>query len=357
MDLTNVKPVFSIILPLSAAAPSPTETVNSILSQTYKAFELLIVTDGTEIPELSYILQRAQGDKRIRLLSARSEGLRKSVQEHETISPVSAINTGIFAARGNYIFFADAGDVLLPQALQTIYDRAVGPRRPDSVVIGFLTSASDRTDLSFSYPAGFYSRETLEKGVFPYMVSDRRKKYYSASPYPALFNRVTSRKLLLRHYCREVRVTQETAHAYIHECLLYSESAYFISDPLYIRTVLPWGRSYAADYFTSNMHLINYLTERFSGDDIVSSQLPFLKAHLLLNALKNTAESPAPVGEKTEHLAREIRDTFALSDIDISALPPRPRFELSLLKGGHYRAVLTLAEVKTSMQGMKGKLE
>ena len=334
MDLTNVKPVFSIILPLSAAAPSPTETVNSILSQTYKAFELLIVTDGTEIPELSYILQRAQGDKRIRLLSARSEGLRKSVQEHETISPVSAI-----------------------QALQTIYDRAVGPRRPDSVVIGFLTSASDRTDLSFSYPAGFYSRETLEKGVFPYMVSDRRKKYYSASPYPALFNRVTSRKLLLRHYCREVRVTQETAHAYIHECLLYSESAYFISDPLYIRTVLPWGRSYAADYFTSNMHLINYLTERFSGDDIVSSQLPFLKAHLLLNALKNTAESPAPVGEKTEHLAREIRDTFALSDIDISALPPRPRFELSLLKGGHYRAVLTLAEVKISMQGMKGKLE
>ncbi|MEE3480807.1 MAG: glycosyltransferase family A protein [Lachnospiraceae bacterium] len=357
MDMTNANPTFSIILPLSADAPSPAETVTSVLRQTFKAFELLLVTDGSEIPGLSSVLEQTKDDSRVRALSARSEGLFKNRQIYDTVSPVAAINTGLFAARGDYILFAESGDVLLPQALQTIYSKAIGPRQPDTVVIGFLTSSSDRTDLSFTYPSGFYSRETLEKGVFPYMICDRRKKFYSASPYPAAFNRVISRKLLLRHYCREVRIFRQTAHSFIHECLFYSESAYFIGDPLYIRTLLPWGNSYAADYFTGNMHLMNYLTERLGNEPVLAEQLPFLKAQLLLEAVRNTANSPAPSGDKAEHMEREIRDTFALSDINISALPPGPRFELSLLKGGHYRTVLALAEMQNSLQSAKGKIE
>lgn len=357
MDMTNVKPVFSIILPLPAGAPSPTETVNSILSQTFRAFELLLVVDGQKEAGLTYVLQRAENDRRIRILSSRSESFSGLRTYDGPMSPAAAKNTGILAARGDYIIFMEPGDMLLPQALQTIYEKAVSPRRPDTAVISFLTTNSDRTDLSFSYPSGYYSRTTLEQGVFPYMIYDPRKKFYSACIYPAAFNRVTSRKILIRHCCREVRISHGDFHSFIHECLYYSESAYFIREPVYIRSVNPWGSPYDPSFCASNMHLMNYLEERLGNEPALKEQLPFLKAGLLLEAVRNEIKSPASPGEQAEHLEREIRDTFALSDINIKDLPQGPGHFLSLLKAGHYRTALALSRLQGAFKNMKGRME
>lgn len=72
-------------------------TVNNVLAQTYKDFELIVVDDGSSDNTSEWITQ--QPDPRIRLITQNNMGL------------AGASNTGIAAAQGEYITFMDADDL------------------------------------------------------------------------------------------------------------------------------------------------------------------------------------------------------------------------------------------------------
>lgn len=337
--MNNEKPVFSLILPLPAGAPSLAETIESVLRQTFRAFELIIVDDGPASATLSCALSAAQEDARVRVLSSESSRS-AALQGNEKVGPVSCRNAGLLTASGDYILYISAGDLLLPHALQTIFDRAVAPRHPDIVLFRLISAAAEEEVIGADYPAGYYSRKTLEKGVFPYMICDRRRKFFTPC-FPAdLHSRAISRRLLLRHYCREVRITCAEAHSFIHECMLYAGDAYLIDSPLYICSENPSEAAYDPDYFESNRCLMDYLNERIGDDAAIAPQLPLLKVRLLMDAVANAAKNPAGQKESVRHMARALRDTFALSGIESSTLPLLPRLFIALLKGGHYRMAM-----------------
>ncbi|MBD5216263.1 MAG: glycosyltransferase family 2 protein [Bacteroidales bacterium] len=95
----------SIIIPVYNAAPFLRECIDSVLAQTYTAWELILVDDASTDGSADICRQYAARDERVRLISAdRGE--------------VSATrNKGIDAARGRYIMFVDADDALTPDAL------------------------------------------------------------------------------------------------------------------------------------------------------------------------------------------------------------------------------------------------
>jgi glycosyltransferase involved in cell wall biosynthesis len=98
-------PVVSVIIPAYQAARHINETIDSVLRQTYGAFEIIVVNDGSpDTEELERVLA-AYGDRVIYLKQKNS-------------GPASARNTGIRAARGEYIAFLDSDDIYLPEHLQ-----------------------------------------------------------------------------------------------------------------------------------------------------------------------------------------------------------------------------------------------
>lgn len=328
---------------MPAGAPSLAETIESVLRQTFQDFELIIVDDGPASATLSYALSVAQADRRVRVLSSESSRS-AALQGNEKVGPVSCRNAGLLTAAGDYILYISAGDLLLPQALQTIFNRAVAPRHPDIVLFSLISTAAEEEVVAADYPAGYYNRETLEKGVFPYMICDRRKKFFTPC-FPAdLHSRAISRRLLLRHYCREVRISHAEACSFLHECMLYAEDAYLIDSPLYICSESSAEETYDPDYFESNRCLMDYLSERIGDNAVISTQLPLLKTRLLMDAVKNAAKNPAGREAAARHIAQGLRDTFALSGIDPSALPLLPRLFIRLLKGGHWRMAMWVAE-------------
>lgn len=95
----------SVIVPTYNRAHMVTETIDSILAQTFKDFELIVVdnesTDNTEEAIKSY------ADERIRYFKHRNNG-------------VVAVNRnyGIGKAQGQYIAFCDDDDLWLPEKLE-----------------------------------------------------------------------------------------------------------------------------------------------------------------------------------------------------------------------------------------------
>lgn len=80
------------------------QAIGSILNQTYKDFEFLIINDGSTDQSLKII--KSYKDKRIRIISRENKGL------------VYSLNEGIKLAKGHYIARQDSDDISLPHRLE-----------------------------------------------------------------------------------------------------------------------------------------------------------------------------------------------------------------------------------------------
>ena len=105
----NKIPLVSIITPCYNAASVISQTIDSVLNQSYTNWELLICddcsTDGTRAIIDEYVVK----DDRIHIYST----------PHNTGHPIMPRNISLANAKGDIIAFLDADDVWLPDMLKT----------------------------------------------------------------------------------------------------------------------------------------------------------------------------------------------------------------------------------------------
>lgn len=98
----------SIIMPYYNAAKYIKETVNAIIAQTYKDWELIIVNDCSSAPETAEVLKQVMAlDNRIKVLHTEKNG-----------GAGLARIIGIETAQGRYIGFCDSDDWWYPTKLE-----------------------------------------------------------------------------------------------------------------------------------------------------------------------------------------------------------------------------------------------
>lgn len=93
----------TIVVPAFNAEAVLAETLHALLVQSHRAFEVIVVDDGST--DGTAALASSFDDQRIRLVQQGNRGL------------AGARNTGIAAARGSVIGFCDAGDLWTPDKL------------------------------------------------------------------------------------------------------------------------------------------------------------------------------------------------------------------------------------------------
>jgi glycosyltransferase involved in cell wall biosynthesis len=104
------KPLVSVIIIFLNAERFIDEAIESVLGQTYKNWELLLVDDGSTDNSTAIALRFAkQGAERVHYLEHSG---------HENRGMSASRNLGIRHARGEYIGFLDADDVWLPHKLE-----------------------------------------------------------------------------------------------------------------------------------------------------------------------------------------------------------------------------------------------
>lgn len=124
-------------MPAYNAGPYIDESIRSVLEQSYKNIELIVVDDGSKdgTPDI-----------------AERFGSRVAVLRQQNAGPAAARNRGIAAAKGEFIAFLDADDVWLPgkAATQVQYLRS----HPDvGVVFGNFVRWYAQADGVFTLPS------------------------------------------------------------------------------------------------------------------------------------------------------------------------------------------------------------
>ena len=98
-------PKVSVIIPVYNTEAYVEQTLRSIMGQTLRDIELIVVNDGSTDGSLSVLERIATGDDRIRLYTQPNKGLSQTR------------NAGIARARGEFIYFMDSDDLLERTAL------------------------------------------------------------------------------------------------------------------------------------------------------------------------------------------------------------------------------------------------
>ena len=112
----------SVVMATYNAKPFIGEAIESVLAQTLTDLELIVVDDGSTDATWDLLTEYARTDSRVRPLS----------QDHQGGSV--ALNTGIAAARSDWIAILDADDVALPMRLEK--QLAAASDAPHVVVCG-----------------------------------------------------------------------------------------------------------------------------------------------------------------------------------------------------------------------------
>ncbi len=156
---------FSVVVPTYNRAHLVTKTIDSILGQSYETFELIVVDDGST-DDTENLLQRYATDSRFRYF------------KKENAERGAARNYGFQRAKGDYVFFIDSDDLMLPGHFSVLNEKIsrLDPL-PNFVAPGFEIINPDG---SFNYPGhpfkeGWYDLNIILKGnYFACLVTVRR---------------------------------------------------------------------------------------------------------------------------------------------------------------------------------------
>lgn len=103
----NANQMVSIIVPVYCCEQFISKTIESVLTQTYPNWELILVDDCSPDDSAAIIAGYQEKDARI-----------KYIKQKENGGAAIARNTGLAAAQGRYIAYLDADDLWLPQKLE-----------------------------------------------------------------------------------------------------------------------------------------------------------------------------------------------------------------------------------------------
>lgn len=203
-------PVLSIIVPVYKAEKYLNRCVDSILAQTYKKTEVLLIDDGSPDKSGAICDEYAEKDNRVRVFHKPNGGVS------------SARNFGLKEATGEYIGFVDADDYIDP----SMYDVLLSNLKKydaDISICGFFQED----------PNGIFHRYWNENITTTFnkeeqIVNLLSNKFYRCS----IWDRIFKRELIEKIYFDESKKHYEDL-IFDYEAIKNSKKAIYTSDPLY----------------------------------------------------------------------------------------------------------------------------
>ena len=135
--------LFSIIIAVYNKEKYIGQTIESILKQKYENYELILIDDGSTDSSYEICKEYANKNKKIRFLHHKNEGV--SVTR----------NRGLQVAKGEYVLFVDADDLLKIGALKTL-EEIIIKEKPDVIMFGMTERYEDQREKKLR--PNFYGR-------------------------------------------------------------------------------------------------------------------------------------------------------------------------------------------------------
>lgn len=304
----------SVIVPVYNSEKYLKRCINSILNQTYKAIELILVDDGSPDNCGKICDEYAKKDKRVRVI-------------HKTNAGVSAArNSGLEIASGNYATFVDSDDYIEPEMYSNMMEK-VHQYNCDVVMCDCIKDFTDHSEIyTHDIRAGFYDKEQLVNEYYPHLLMMENVEYPATiSNCLILFNR---NKLGNLRYVVGVRYSEDLLFGA--QLVYNTDSFYYMKEQAYYHyymnptsathkfTVDKWN-----DYKTLHFEINKYFSECESFD--FSHQIDLCLLFFVYNSVSNIFSADNLEREKKFEIVKnilgdnEVRRMF--SNINILKLP------------------------------------
>jgi len=223
----------TIIMPAYNAQEFIEASVRSILSQTYRNIELVVVNDGSKDDTENILLRIAREDIRLRPLSTENGG------------PAVARNRGleIVSPDTEYIMFVDADDVLLPDAVEYALNGAQSGA--DLVIFGFSIIRADGGESHYFEPEQLIPRGELGSAF---------TRLYKANLLNQVWGKLYKSQLLLENNIRFKDYRWGEDRLFIFDCIEKLESICVLPECKY-HYVMHEGESLITKFYDKKLQV------------------------------------------------------------------------------------------------------
>ena len=288
----------SVVVPVFGVEKYLGKCIESILSQTYRKIEVILVDDGSTDGSSEICDEYATIDKRIQVIHKENGGL------------VSARKAGVERCRGRYTAYVDGDDWIDPNYIEDLV--RVNERSADMVICNCIREGDKRIIGKMYFADGFYFRDRLEKEIFPKMIFTGKFAEFGIDP--NIFKLFDTR--LLKEFQMKVpnNLTLGEDAALVYPMLLNCKSIYILNKPMYHYRFN--GESITLKYnsrtATDSLNLNSYLRRELPDDYDLNNQLNYYHCLIGLMNIVNVARGGR--NRITEHIA-ELVEYFDNSEI------------------------------------------
>lgn len=326
--------MISIIVPIYKVENFINKCVDSIISQTYRDLEIILVDDGSPDKCPAICDEYANADKRVKVIHKQNGGL------------IAARKSGLDVATGEYVCFVDGDDWIEPDMYEHIANE-IQKNHSDCVITQFYYSYEDREEKSnYKLYKPLYNREELEKEVFPTMLFDGR--FYRFGIYPCCWTKVFKRELIEKHiYDVDDRIRMGEDIAFTYPCLMECQSVSFIDLPLYHYRQNPDSMTASYDQYLQDIYTLPYESIFQKSKELnidLSKQLPYYLLYMANFVIRNEASKANPKTKKESNAVIKalLSNEYVkneLKHIDMRKLPVHTKLLVTALKSKSVKLV------------------
>ena len=186
--------LISVIIPIYKVEQYLDECVESIIKQTYKNLEIILVDDGSPDGCPQMCDEWARKDERIRVVHKKNGGLS------------SARNEGLDVATGEYVSFVDSDDFIATDALRSLYERFHGDEGI-GIVSGMIYRYQDGNTCNFKRAWMLNEEKIIPAKDFLLETMSQKTSY-------TVWNKLYKREILDGVRFREGRNNEDTLFMY-----------------------------------------------------------------------------------------------------------------------------------------------
>ena len=245
---------FSVIVPVYKVEKYLRDCIESVLSQTFSDFELILVDDGSPDSCPAICDSYKEKDGRIKVIHKQNGGL------------ASARRAGIKVSEGEYVFNLDSDDLIENDTLECAYK---------------IIKDTDCEIVSFSYrwvnegktvkitddciKEGLYGKKDIEKYIYPKLLMDKNMNHISYY----LSGKAVKRELLTPHQLNvSEKISLGEDLCCVVPCCLNAQSMYISKKPAYLYTVRYDSLSKA--FNTKQIYLVEDVINEISTEELKS---------------------------------------------------------------------------------------
>ncbi|MDM5157566.1 glycosyltransferase [Bacillus sp. DX1.1] len=210
----------SVVVPIYNAGKKLEKCITSVINQTFKDIELILVNDGSTDNSLDICYKFSRMDKRIILINKNNEGC------------IATRRKGVITSSSEYVMFVDADDWIDKNAIEILYNEAIH-HNIDITVCNMYKVIGNHALIRQKNESRYFKEDKIYNG-------DRIKNelavaYLHGYPFPAnLFAKLYKRELLITsgNYLERICFLGEDLY-YNLEMLLKANRVKIINKPLY----------------------------------------------------------------------------------------------------------------------------